>query len=180
MRDVSSAPRYSGLQAFQAFNPTSYAGDVLFQIPGDEIGAIQVPSIKLATKLTSIHRQLVEAGCGECAIIEVFAHSQGAMVLNRALPLLRNDVRNTLRITTIGGQTTVQGEGFAMPPENYKNYTDFLNQDWVPWANYNPLRVPSWLINGVPHLQNATPPVSNWMEHSYQPYYDPLVQSLNR
>lgn len=74
----------------------------------------------------------------------------------------------------------IQGDGFAVPPENYGNYTDFIHRDWVPVIGNvtNPLRVPSWLYLGFPNWVTTTPTEENWMEHTYGPYYNPFVQNL--
>jgi RHS repeat-associated protein len=175
---VAQTPRYLGAVAMLSENHTSlYVGDVL-QIIGDEIGMIQVSSRRLARHITSVFEQMEGNGC-TCPRIQVFAHSQGAMIFKRALPLLDEKVRASIYYTGVGGQTTIQGDHGLASAENYASKTDWLKRDWVPViGNYNPLRIFSWIRDGAPDYREFTQSHANRLEHSYEPYYHEYVSKL--
>lgn len=170
---AQGAPRYAGSQAMMGVNRTTYMGDLL-QILGDELGAIQISSIRLANQINSIHDQFRRNGCC-CAKIQVLAHSQGTMVFRRAWPLIRPEVRRLIYYVGIGGETSINGDYGLAGQENLAN-----NIDPVPIiGNFNPLRWVTWPFVGLPDydLIEGNPHNSYW-EHSYDPFYDWAIQRL--
>jgi len=157
-------------------NKTSYFGDPI-QIVGDELGLLQVTPLRIAAQINQIYNKFKANGCC-CVKIQVLAHSQGAKVFERAAGVLSREVKRAIYVTTIGGQTTVSKNGFA-GAENFSNQSGCINRDWVSIiGNYIPFRIPEHLFCKSESWKRVMPPVSNWMEHSYSPYYDSLVHSL--
>ena len=115
-----------------AGNRASYFGDML-QIFADEFGAIQSASFDLARQINQTYDALKQNGCC-CGSIQVFAHSQGTKVFEKAQSLLKPEAKKLLCYTGIGGQTRISPDGLVNA-ENYRNV-----YDPVPYAQFmNPL-----------------------------------------
>lgn len=171
---ASKSPRYRGAHAIRVQNGTHFKVGDIVQIVGHELGAIDITAVRLANQLSAAGAALKNAGCC-CGSIEVLAHSQGAMVFNRALPLVDNRTKRLICFTGIGGEKAiVRGSGLAST-ENLGN-----KHDWVPViGNYNPLRVldVSQLVNGFEFTKTRSASPS-WIEHKYVPHYDSHIQNL--
>ena len=186
---VSKSPRYVGAYPIIFHNPTWYVGD-LIQIVGDELGMIQTSSRRLAKEVNSVYDQFKKNGCG-CGVIQVFAHSQGTMVFNRAIPLIKAEAKKMIYYTGIGGQIAIGGNhGFAIPPENYGNYADLLHFDGVPLANVmSPTRPIQLMFDGgfpdfIPTndhpLPAPKPKLLDPLQHNYLKYYEHMVMGLQK
>ena len=166
---------FSGAQAFTAKNYTTYISD-LIQIIGDEAGFIQISSIQLAKQINSIYSQF-KNHCS-CAKIQVVTHSQGAMVFERALPLIKQEARHITYVYTLGGETTVQENHGLAGVVNKWDINSVYQFDPVPIANYLPQRWVSYLWNGVPHSEHVQAKDPALFEHPWDPNYKPAMQSF--
>jgi RHS repeat-associated protein len=110
-------------------NPTTYATDVI-QVGFLELRGIGIPSITTAQYIEESYNHAVEHGCN-CIDIFIVAHSQGAAILNNALPLVAEIIKPYLRILTIGGEQFVYESslGFVM---NYDSQGDII-PELSPW-----------------------------------------------
>jgi RHS repeat-associated protein len=131
-------------------NPTTYLTDFI-QIGFLELGAIGIPSQTTAEYIRRAYDQ-AKKDCCKCTDIYVIAHSQGAAILNQALPLLSPDIKKTLRILTIGAEQYVRGGspefGFVA---NVNSGGDRV-PDLSPRNRfYNEIQVPRSDVPGHPH-----------------------------
>jgi RHS repeat-associated protein len=119
-------------------NPTTYVTDFI-QVGILELRGIGVPSITTAQYIEESYNHAVEHGCN-CIDIFIVAHSQGAAILNNALPLVANKIKPYLRIVTIGGEQFVYEKslGFII---NYDSKGDII-PELSPWN----IRIPEETI----------------------------------
>lgn len=113
-------------------NPTTYISDFV-QVGFLELRGIGIPSITTAQYIEESYNHAVEHNC-LCTDIFIVAHSQGAAILNNALPLLPEKIKQYLRILTIGGEQFVYENslGFVM---NYDSKGDFI-PELSPWNKF--------------------------------------------
>ena len=132
-----NSPRYANVDfGIAAGNRSSYAGDIL-QIVADELHAIQSASFDLARQINKTYDALKQNGCC-CGKIQIFAHSQGTKVFQRAQSLIKPEAQKMICYTGIGGETRISPNGLA----NAENYRNFF--DPVPYAQFlNPINWPS-------------------------------------
>jgi RHS repeat-associated protein len=130
-----NSPRYSGVDfAIAAGNRSTYGGDIL-QILGDEFGAIQSASFDLARQINQTYEAFKRNGCC-CGSIQVFAHSQGTKVFQRAQSLIKPEARKMICYTGIGGETRISPNGLANAENNRNIY------DPVPYGQFlNPVNL---------------------------------------
>jgi hypothetical protein len=114
-------------------NPTTYIGDFV-QIIGDELGLIQSASRQVAQSINQAYEALKSNSCC-CGNIQVFAHSHGTKVVERALPMVKREAKAFICYTGIGGQARFNDDGFAISPEHYANWYDFVPDlpSFLPW-----------------------------------------------
>ena len=169
---VSNAPRYNHINFDDStfvHNPTNFflIGDFI-QIIGDELGFINITSIRAANHIEQAARQAEENGCCDYEI-NVAAHSQGTSVFYRALHLIDDDIRSHIRFVGVGGQR------FADESLGLRSYENYANtDDIVPWfGNYNPFRlfgIPRAIIGS--DVQWDTSGRSIWgTNHPWNPNY---------
>ena len=105
-------------------NPTTFITDVI-QVGFLEIRGIGIPSITTAKFVGESYNHAVEHKC-DCIDIYIIAHSQGAAILNNALPLIPDKIKPHLRVLTLGAEQFVYENalGFVM---NYDS-----KGDWIP------------------------------------------------
>jgi len=90
-------------------NATTWITDILIQIPSLEAGAIGIPSLTTAQYISEAY-EVATNECCESIDIYVIAHSQGAAVLNQAISLISPEVRNKMRILTLGAEQFVRDD----------------------------------------------------------------------
>lgn len=80
-RSVAKSPRYQGAEMTLVYNSTRYfgAGDVV-QILAEEGGLITTAANDVANQIRAAYEAFRRNKC-KCARIQVFAHSQGSMVV---------------------------------------------------------------------------------------------------
>jgi len=132
---LANSPRYAGLKlGIAAGNRSTYGGDIL-QIIGDEFGAIQSASFDLARQINQTYDAYKRNGCC-CGSIQVFAHSQGTKVFQRAQSLIKPEARKMICYTGIGGETRISPNGLANAENNRNIY------DPVPYGQFlNPVNL---------------------------------------
>jgi hypothetical protein len=172
---ISKAPAFQGAQPVKAVNITTYIGD-LVQIVGDELGLIQIDSTRLANNVNSIYRQL-KTQCS-CAKIQIVAHSQGAMVVNRALPLIQPEARKLVYIYTFGGETTIQGAQGLAGEWNYKAWNSWYENDPITLANYLPAHIKDRIQYGKPQWDDEPAPNASLFEHPFDANYSQILKTI--
>lgn len=174
MNAVADSPRYQNTKVIRVTNRTHIGIGDLLQIIGNEIGAIDVTAARAAKQINLAAAALKKNGCC-CGFIQVLGHSQGAMVFNRALPLLTERAKRLICFTSIGGEKAVVRNVGLSKVENYNNV-----RDWVPYfGNYNPIRlldIPQ-MVAGF-DLSITKSPSPSWFEHSFNPHYFTLLNNL--
>ena len=110
-------------------NPTTIVTDFI-QIGFLELRGIGIPSITTAQYIEESYNHAIDHHCA-CIDIYIFAHSQGAAILNNALPLVPNKIKPFLRVLTLGGEQLVYEKslGYIL---NYDNTSDPI-PDLSPW-----------------------------------------------
>ncbi len=173
MRTASASPRFKGSQPVRVSNGTHFVVGDFIQVIGQELGAIDVTAVRAANTIRSAADALKKNGCC-CARIQVFAHSQGTMIFNRALPLISSSVRSIICFTGIGGQKAVLAKSVGHV-ENYANIGDLVSS----LGNYNPFRIldAPQLINGFDIVKTKSP-VESFFPHGVDAHYQSLIKSL--
>jgi len=155
--ELGNIPNYGNVN-----NPTTYITDILIQIPYLEMGAIGIPSQTTARYIKMAYNN-AKQNCCDHVDIYVVAHSQGAAILNQALPLLTDDEKKALRIMTIGGEQFVREDsthfGFV---GNYDGNGDIVPElsprNWF----YNEINIPVQAHPNINYrnyfMQNGLPP----------------------
>lgn len=134
---ISNLPQYAKISTNNSqhlHNPTTFIGDFV-QIAGDEMGLINVTSIRAAKYVNAAGEQAAKNKCGDCFTINVVAHSQGTSVFRNALPLIKEEYKKHIKFIGVGGQRLAN---FSWGIGDYKNYIN--GDDIVPISNFlNPL-----------------------------------------
>ena len=136
---IKDLPQFSDVKsnenALHLHNPTTFIGDFV-QILGDEIGLINITSIRAAKYINAAGDQAIKNKC-KCFTIHVVAHSQGTSVFRNALPLIKEKYKKHINYIGLGGQRLAN---FTWGIGNYQNHINV--DDFVPMLNfYNPLHI---------------------------------------
>jgi hypothetical protein len=136
---IEDLPQFSDIKssknALHLHNPTTFIGDFV-QILGDEIGLINITSIRAAKYINAAGDQAIKNKC-KCFTIHVVAHSQGTSVFRNALPLIKEKYKKHINYIGLGGQRLAN---FTWGIGNYQNHINV--DDFVPMLNfYNPLHI---------------------------------------
>ena len=132
-------------------NPTTVITDFI-QVGTLELRGIGVPSITAAQYIEESYQHAIDHDC-ICIDIYIFAHSQGAAILNNALPLIPEKIKPYLRILTLGGEQFVYEKSLGHI-RNYNSQKDPI-PEWSPW---------NWTI------PSESIPGEKWFEHPRKYY----------
>ena len=136
---IGKLPQFSEIESngnsLHLHNPTTIIGDFV-QIAGDEIGLINITSIRAAKYINAAGDQAIKNKC-KCFTIHVVAHSQGTSVFRNALPLIKEKYKKHINYIGLGGQRLAN---FTWGIGAYQNHIN--GDDLVPMINfYNPLHI---------------------------------------
>ena len=110
-RDYQSIPisntAYVYNPTFSKIPVVGHVGDIVLQsVPQRLLGAIGPTAKAMRDTIERAYRQGIENGCApECVVIHVVAYRQGAGVYWNASSLLSSEVRKSVRLMTMGGES---------------------------------------------------------------------------
>jgi hypothetical protein len=152
-------------------------GDVI-QILTDEFGGITGTDIRAANQIAKAYSALVSAGVANPEI-DVVAHSQGAMVLNRALDIIDGMDNGKAILSTVSVYTN-GGERFISSDRGLHSVVNFvMSRDPVPtWGNvvFPATRVIEDMINGYRSYNVVVIPggeptkQDSWLAHHFHAF----------
>ena len=173
MRQIAGLNMFKGIKNPAWVNNPSRmkgVGDVIQIVLNEALYAITIPDFRTVNKIEAAAHAAKRNGCG-CWCITVVAHSQGTMVVKRALDLIDPEIKKHLSLIGLGGETTFgPGDGVNFtkniahindPVPNKLNRITFWNGndktdyfgDQSEFANLHNFDAHSWENSYLPYLR---------------------------
>lgn len=160
-------------------NPSRYhtVGDLVQIALHELVYALDVTAMRAARKIESAARAAERNGC-VCWCITVVAHSQGTMVVKRALDVIDPEIKRHVSLIGLGGETTFgPGDGVAYAV-NVAHINDPVTHKWnkgSPWNGHD--RVITFGVkhpgegSSLPDYETARGSLFNYDAHSWDKVY---------
>ena len=186
MRQIAGLNMFKGIRnPAWVNNPSRFwgIGDAVQILVNETMYAITVPDLRTVRKIEAAARAAEQNGC-QCWCITVVAHSQGTMLVKRALDVLDPKTKEHMSIIGLGGETTFgRGDGVAFA-RNIAHVNDPVPRKWNRGSFWNGndtmislgYKNPSDAPEGAPAYDTAQGSLFNYDAHSWDNVYIPYLR----
>ena len=187
MKQVAELNMFSGIRnAAWVNNPSRFfmMGDIAQLLQNEVLYAVTTVDLRAARKIQGAAQAAERNGC-DCWCITVVAHSQGTMIVKRALDVIDPKIKKHISIIGLGGETTFgPGDGVAFA-KNIAQINDPVPHRWnrVSFWNGNDTMVsfgykdPSQAPKDAPHYETENGSLLNYDAHSWDKVYIPYLRN---